>query len=221
MPRRTAWPLVALAALAFAPLAGLLLRVWTQGGRISGADGLLVLDQMQYLNWLRQAGSHGLIANLYDLADGPRTFVHPGLLVSGALHALGLATIAAYLVWKPVAIASLWWGAVRWTERFLPAPRQRVAVVALALLFASPIAALVGWTGAGGESVKFSFDFLSGELSPGNYLWGYLFTAIAVGLLPLALLAYESGHLGRAAAWGLLAAWLQPWQGATLVLVVL
>ena len=33
--------------------------------------------------------------------------------------------------------------------------------------------------------MKFHFDFLSGELSRGNYLWGYLFTAIAVGLLPL------------------------------------
>jgi hypothetical protein len=116
---RAAWPLLALTALALAPLAGLLLRVWTQGGRISGADGLLVLDQMQYLNWLRQAGDHVLIGNLYDLADGPRTFLHPGLLLSGALNALGLPAAAAYLAWKPVAIVALWAGAVAWCGRFL------------------------------------------------------------------------------------------------------
>ncbi len=214
-----AWPLVALTALALAPLAGLLVRVWTQGGRISGADGLLVLDQMQYLNWLRQAGSHVLIENLYDLADGPQTFLHPALLVSGGLNALGLAAPAAYLLWKPVAIAALWWGAVRWCRRFLPDERSRLAAVTLALLFASPVAAVVGWSGAGGEDLKFRFDFLSGELTAGNFLWGYLFTAIAVGLMPLALLAYERGAIGTAAAMGLLVAWLQPWQGATLLLV--
>ena len=216
----TLWPLAALTALALAPLAGLLLRVWTQGGRISGADGLLVLDQMQYLNWLRQAGEHGLISNLYDLADGPRTFLHPGLLLSGGLNALGLGAAASYLVWKPVAVLALWAGAVAWARRLVPDDRRRLAVVVVALLFASPIAALVGWTGWGGEPRKFSFDFLSGELSPGNYLWGYLFTAVAVGLLPLALLAYDRGRLGWAAAAGLVVAWLQPWQGATLLLVL-
>jgi len=217
------WPLVALAllaGLALAPLAGLLLRVWTQGGRISGGDGLLVLDQMQYLNWLRQAGEHGLIVNLYDLAPGPRTFLHPGLLVSGALHELGLGAIAAYLVWKPVAVLALWWGALAWARRFLPGERSRAATVLLATLFASPLAALVGWSGLGGQTLKFQFDFLSGELSAGNYLWGYLFTALAVGLMPLALLAYERGRLPLAASTGLLVAWLQPWQGATLLLVV-
>ena len=43
--------LVALGALAFAPLAGLLLRVATKGGYFTGGDGLLVLDQLQYFNW--------------------------------------------------------------------------------------------------------------------------------------------------------------------------
>ncbi len=215
------WLLAALAALALAPLAGLLARVWLEGGRISGADGLLVLDQMQYLNWLRQAGEDGLIANSYDLARGPRSFLHPGLLISGGLNQLGLGAIASYLVWKPVAVLALWWGAVRWGERFLGDPRSRWAAACIALLFASPLAALVGWSGLGGQSLKFDFDFLSGELTAGNYLWGYLFTAIAVGLMPLVLLAYERGRIGLAAGGGLVVAWLQPWQGATLILVVL
>ena len=67
---------VALGALAIAPLAGLLLRVWSKGGYVAGGDGYLVLDQMQYLNWLRQSGSHLLIENLYDLAPGPVSYTH-------------------------------------------------------------------------------------------------------------------------------------------------
>ena len=31
-----------------------------------------------------------LVGNLYDLAPGPRSFLHPGVSISGALHALGL-----------------------------------------------------------------------------------------------------------------------------------
>ena len=213
--------LLALLVLAFAPLAGLLLRVWTKGGYVSGGDGLLVVDQMQYLNWLRQAGDHLLIENLYDLAPGPRTFLHPGLAVSGALHSLGVGTIAAYLVWKPIAVLALWAGAIVWCARFLAPGRRRTAAVCLALFFASPVAAIVGQTGLGGPSLKIDFDFLSGELTSGNYLWGYPFTAIAVGLMPLGLIAHERRRHAWAAAAGLLIAWLQPWQGATYLLVVL
>ena len=210
---------VALGALAFAPLAGLLLRVATKGGHWAGADGFLVLDQMQYVNWTRQAAGHGLIANLYDLLPGPRSFLHPGVLVSGLLNLLGVPAAWAYIAWKPAAVLALWAGAKAWVERFVPAPR-RLPALALALFFCSPVAALVGWTGWGGLDARFDFDFLSGELTTNNYLWGYLFTAIAVGLMPLGLLAHERGRTGVAAAIGLGVAWLQPWQGATYLLVV-
>ena len=210
----------ALAAVAFAPLLGLLVRVWREGGYISGGDGLLVLDQMQYFNWLRQAADHGLIANYYDLKPGPRPFLHPGLLLSGGLERLGLGFIAAYLVWKPVAVLALFAGARAWCARFLPTGRDRVAAVAMAVLFASPVAALVGWGRIGPGHWTYWFDFTGGEISPMNWLWGYLFTAIAVGLLPLALLAYERDRLGWAAAGAVAVSWLQPWQGATLLVVL-
>ena len=67
-----------------------------------------------------------LIANLYDLAPGPRSFLHPGAAPLGRAHALGLGTTAAYLVWKPVAVLALWAGAVAWAGRFL-ARRERSA----------------------------------------------------------------------------------------------
>jgi hypothetical protein len=217
--------LAALAALSVAVLAGLLIRVWTKGGIVTGSDGLLVIDQLQYLNWLRQAGDHLLIGNLYELHSAPgvtwhRSFLHPGLVVSGLLHRAGLGLAASYLVWKPVAVAALFAGALLYVRRFLDHTGDRRLALVVALFGASPIAALVAWTGTGGAAREFDFDFFARELWPGNYLWGYLLTAIAVGLLPLALLAYERGRLGWAAAAGLLAAWFQPWQGATLILVI-
>ncbi len=212
--------LAALALLAFGPVIALGLWVAAKGGHLVGADGFLVVDQGQYLNWTRQAGEHVLIGNLYDLAPGPRSFLHPGLLVSGGLYALGVAPAVAYLAWKPVAVLALFAGARRWSQRFLPEERSALASTALILLFASPVAAAVAWAGFGAQT-RLHFDFLSGELTMSNFLWGYLFTAIAVGLMPLGLLAYERERTGLAALSGALVSWLQPWQGATYLLVLL
>ena len=227
LDRFEAGVLVALLALAMAPLVGLLVRVWTKGGLVTGADGFLVADPLQYLTWLREAGNHVAVANLYDLESGPYSFVHPGVVISGLLHRLGLGEVAAYMVWKPVAVLALVAGAVALTRRFVARLDDRRLALVVALFFASPIAALVGWAGIGGNDTKFDFDFVSGELWPGTYLWGYLFTALAVGLMPLGILAYERGRAGggarplvAAAACGLFSAWMQPWQGATFVAVV-
>jgi hypothetical protein len=212
--------LATLAALAFAVLGGLLLRVWLRGGVVTGADGFLVADPMQYLDWARQAGEHWLIANRHDLADGPRDFAHPGLLLSGLLYRLGAGPAVAYLAWKPVAIGVLFAGSLLLVRRTVPGTGDRRLALVLALFFCSPVAAIVGWAGLGDEGDKLSIDFVTGELWTGSYLWGYLFTAIAVGLLPLGLLAYERGRGGLAAGAGLLCAWLQPWQGVIFALVL-
>ena len=220
--------LAAFAAMALAPLVGLLVRVWTQGGVITGADGFLVLDPMQYVNWLRQSGESGAAANLYDLAPGPHSFVHPGLLISGLLYRLGFGVVLAYLVWKPVAVVALFAGAFLFAGRFLARAGDRRVAVILGLFFASPIAAVVGWTSAAESAVKFNLDFVSGELWTGTYLWGYLFTAVGVGVMPLGLLAFERARTGSstrplvlASAIGLIVSWLQPWQGATFALILI
>ena len=219
--------LAALFALSVAVLAGLLVRVWAKGGVVTGSDGFLVVDQAQYLNWVREAGSHVLIGNVYDLEPGPRSFLHPGVLVSGVLHQLGLGVVAAYMAWKPVAVAALFAAALAWTRRFLDRRDDRRLALVLVLFTASPLAALVGWSGAGDARDKFNFDFLSNEMWPGNWLWGYLFTALAVSALPLGLLAYERARAGGRTRWvaataaaGLVCAWFQPWQGATFVIVL-
>ena len=59
----------------------------------------------------------------------------------------------------------------------------------LALFAVMPASWLVAWTGWGGNPRQYTFDFISGEMWSGQYLWGYLMTAIAVALMPLVLLA--------------------------------
>src|SRR4051794_22046715 len=219
--------LLALCALALCVLIGLLVRVWIKGGLVTGADGYLVVDPLQYLNWLNQAGDHGLVRNLYDIAPSSRSFLHPGVLLAGLAHRAGLGLVASYMLFKPVAIGALFCGALFYTRRFLPRRDDRRLALVLALFACSPVAALVGWANLGSEFRQFQFDLISGEMWTGSYLWGYLFTAIAVGIMPLGLLAYERGRRGQgkwiawAAAAGLMAGWLQPWQGATFAGIIL
>jgi hypothetical protein len=216
--------LVALAGLSLLVLAALL----TKGRALTGADGLLASDQLQYFNWIRQAGEHGLIGNEYDLAPDQRVFLHPGFLLSGVASSwLGLTVPLSYLLWKPVAVALLFWGALRYVRRLLPAGGARICGLLLALFAVMPASALVAWTGLGGKPRQYTFDFIAGELASAQYLWGYLMTAIAVALMPLVLLAVEDWRSSRrtrtlalAAAGALLVTWLQPWQGGTLVLVI-
>jgi hypothetical protein len=219
--------LAVLAALAMAVLGGLLLKVWIGGGVVTGADGFLVADPLQYLDWARQAGEHGLIGNRHDLAPGERSFLHPGLLLSGLAWRLGAGPAVAYLLWKPVAVGILFAGTIALVRRFLTRSDDRRLGLVLALFACSPVAAIVGWGGLGGSGDKFQVDFITGELWSGSYLWGYLFTAIAVGALALGLLAYERARAGGgapamalAAVAGLVCAWLQPWQGATFAIVI-
>lgn len=217
--------LIALAGLSLAILAGLLVR----GRPLSGADGLLAADQLQYFAWIREAGAHGLIGNRFDLAPGARSFLHPGFLLSGLVHRfLGLSIPLAYLLWKPVAVGITFFGCRAYVRRLLPVgPRRHVALI-LALFAVMPASAFVAWSGWGGKPREYTFDFITGEMWSGQYLWGYLMTAIAVFLMPFILLGVErwrsegrTSTLVWASAGTLLVCWLQPWQGATLALIVI
>src|SRR4051794_23793671 len=192
-----------------------------KGRPLSGADGLLASDQLQYFAWIREASHHLLIGNRFDLAPGDRAFLHPGFAISGGLHALGLSVPLSYLAWKPVAVGVTFYGCLRYVHRLLPTPGARHTALLLALFAVMPAAWLVAWSGWGGNPREYTFDFISGEMWSGQYLWGYLMTAIAVFLMPLALLAHERGRTGWAAAGALIVCWLQPWQGATLAVIVL
>jgi hypothetical protein len=216
--------LVALSGLSLLILAVLL----TKGRPLSGADGAFAHDQLQYFTWIRESADHGLVGNQYDLAPDNRVFLHPGFLLSGLLIAtLGLSVSLSYLLWKPVAVAALFLGTLLYVRRLLSSSGQRRVALALALFSVMPASALVAWSNWGGARREFTFDFISGEMWSGQYLLGYLMTAIAVGLMPLVLLAVEAWRrerrtkmLALACVGALVVAWLQPWQGATVAAIV-
>jgi hypothetical protein len=168
------------------------------------------------------------------------TFLHPGVLLSGGLSALGLSVPLAYLVWKPVGLVVFFWGARRYVHRLLAGVWERRAALALALLFIPPAVgawALLEESGAapglydalGGGETSGTLDFIAQQLWPAGQLWGYLLNAVALGMMPIAFLlseralseAREGVVAGRttllAAAAVLVVSWLHPWQGATMI----
>ena len=218
--------LVAFAGVSLALLVPLL----TRGRPLSGSDGLFPADQLQYFAWIRDASENVLVGNRFDLAPGGRPFLHPGFLLTAVVHKItGIGIPWVYIaLWKPLAVGLLFAGALAYVRRLLPAGGPRHSGLILALFAVMPTVALVAWTGWGGNARQYTFDFISGEMWTGQYLWGYLFTAIAVGLMPLVLLAAERWREGRGGTRTLVLAtlgafvvmYLQPWQGATLCAVV-
>ncbi len=120
-------------------------------------------------------------------------------------------------------------GALLYVRRLLPPGGARHTALLLVLFAVMPASALVAWTDWGGKPRQYTFDFISGEMWTGQYLWGYLMTAHRG--LPDAARAARRRALARDAAararsclrraGALLVCWLQPWQGGTLALIVL
>ncbi len=224
--------LVAFAAMSVSILAALAVRPLA----MTGAESGVVADQLQYFAWIRVAGDHFVIRNVWDIdPDGTSYFVHPGFVISGLFHRAGLSIPAAYLLpWKPVAVIAVFLGFRAYVHRLVQGRGARLAALAIALFYVSPLAAALDLLSIGGLDFRKEMRFLAGEVFPGVYVWGYLMTAIAVGLVPLVLLAAERArdperraegrsarwYAGWAAAGALIISWLQPWQGTALILTV-
>ena len=193
--------LVALAALAFAVLAGLLLRVWLQGGLVTGADGFLVADPMQYLDWARQAGEH-----VADRATATTSRPARARSCTRGCCSPGCSTGSGPGRRSPTWSGSRWRSAVLFAgalaARAAPVPeRATTGAWRSCSRCSSARRSRRSWLGrAWRRGDKLSIDFVTGELWTGSYLWGYLFTAIAVGLVPLGLLACEQRRAGVLAA---------------------
>jgi hypothetical protein len=218
-----------LATWGFAPLVALIIDVAVHGGVLSGSDGgAPSADQFQYMAWIREAGMHGLIANSFELTPTHAVFLQPMFLLSGIAWRLGLGIQLAYLVWKPVAMLALLFGFARYASR-AERGSARVGVLLLALFCLSPALPALDWAGQLHGATRFDWLLAVEELSPVWQLWGYPSTAIAIGLMPLALLAAERAltetgpartrPLILATVAAALVAWLHPWQGATLALI--
>ena len=98
---------------------------------------------------------------------------------------------------------------------------RRIALV-LCLFYISPAWVLVNGAHLTHWAHASLLQSIDTEIWPVIYLWGYPFTAIAVGVFVFALLAYERDRRMHrvgvvAPLLGLVCAWLQPWQAATLI----
>lgn len=241
--------LVALAAWGLFPIVLLLAHAaqlhaqFTGADGLIGADGVLGADQLQYLAWARDAAVHGgLASDLFTFAPSDHVYLEPLFAITGWLYRLGLSLPLAYLLWKPVAILAMFLAAVAWARRMfgdrLPA---RAAAIILCLFLYTPLTALFSWAQLGSSGpFRFQLYLLGNELLAADKLWGYVPSAIGLALVPAALLAVERaldpdrgaapGRRGRrrrielpavmlAAAASLVASWLHPWQGITLILI--
>jgi hypothetical protein len=223
-------------ALVLLTLAGLasfiaVILAWRARGSLvwTGTDGPYIGDQMQYLGWIRDSAHGVLIGNPFVLDDRPRAFAHPGLMISGVLHRFGLSAAAAYLVWKPVAIVALFVAIRAYVHRMLDGTAPRRVALVLAALALTPVPAMVDWFNLVehpivGRNIIY-WQAIAFDMWPTLYLWGYPFTAIAVAAMVGCFLAYERDReSGRATRWpplfGLLCAWMQPWQGSTVLAVI-
>ena len=216
--------LVALTVLSLWLGGAMYLRARHLGLHWTGTDGPFIGDQMQYLGWIRDAADNLRIGNPFRIEQGPQVFVHPGLAVSGLLTRVGMSAAASYLVWKPVAVLALFFGVRAYVHRLVEGTWARLAALALALFGLSLMQDAHRLGLANGLSAL-TDRILGLEMWPVLYLWGYPFTALAVAMMPVALLLAERSRRQSAIPWAaavaaLLCSWLQPWQGSTLVAVM-
>jgi hypothetical protein len=216
-----AWSLLPAAILFIQVKGGL--AIGSRGRMFTGADLFDVPDQLQYLAWIRDAGSHVLFANRFNIAPDPHLFLHPLFGLSALVWKLGASLQLSYLLWRPVAVAVVFVGFAAYVRRLLPAGGwPRPAALTLALFLFTPATAVAELADVGDAHLRFGLRVVGLELFPG----GYTAIGIVVGLMPLYLLAIErlvAGGRARArtmagaAAAGLLVMWIHPWQGLILL----
>ncbi len=208
-PHVDRFDLLALAVLACLSVWILGLDVWQviAHGRIwTGADGIYIEDQMQSMSWIQGILHHGASPDLYVLVHTPADLFQPLVAISAGLAALGLAPYLALLLWKPVAVAGIFFATRAYVRRTVSGLWPRRAALLLALFFA--------WGAVIGDSWIV------------NWSWGYPFALIALACTLGALLCYGRDRAAGRVGWlppllGAMASWLHPWQGETLILVLL
>jgi hypothetical protein len=218
-------------ALAWAavPMAVAVYHTLRHGGVLTGTDSPLPgADQLFYIDSIRQSGAHLLIADHFDLVIGRAVFLHPLYLLGGIVWRLGVPIQGAFWALSLLAAPALALGALALGRPCLQGRGERAVAVAVGMFYMSPLVPLLAWTGAVAGYQRFLLEVPAGESMPAWQLWGYPHSAVAVGLLALALAGAASIAAGappsaRRLAWmagaGALASWLHPWQGAIFIAV--
>ncbi len=215
-----------LAVVAVFFLAGMSTAVilWRRSGpdhMWTGTNGPYLVDQMQYLGWIRSSFRDILIGNPFTSSGGTRDFLYPPLVVSETLVRLGVSTWLSYLVWTPVAAVALALSVRTLVRRSMVGTASRRVALVLALFYISPLWYLANtfhWP-------ILYFGAYSLEMWPVGYLEGYPFTALAIAFFIGTILKYQRGRdecrfAAGAPLCALLCAWLLPWPGGTLLLVL-
>jgi hypothetical protein len=139
--------LAVMAAWTAFPVVALVIYVSSHGGVLTGANGYDPFDQMQYLAWIRDAGTHVLASNLWRIAPTPHDYLQPMYLVSAGLWRLGIPLQAAYMIFKPVGLLLLFGGCAWYAQRMLPGRRWlQMAAVMVAVFYLSPVLQIATWT---------------------------------------------------------------------------
>jgi hypothetical protein len=204
--------LVVFAALSVWVLALDLWQVVVNGRDWTGTDGLYLVDQMQYLAWIRDASHHFLIANLFVLRSTPADYFQPAIVVSGGLSAIGIPAWLSLLLWKPVAVVAFFFVTREYVHRSISGLWPRRVALLLALFF-------------GSFTIVYGSFSVLGDLFPAFLSWGYVFGLIALAAVVGGLLTYDRARAVHRLAWtpgllGALAGLLHPWNGEMMILVV-
>jgi hypothetical protein len=204
--------LVVFAAVSLWVLGLDLWQVVVNGREWTGTDGVYIVDQLQYLAWIRSASHHLLVSNLFVLRSTPADYFQPAVMISGGLSALGIAPWVTLLLWKPVAVGAAFYAVRAYTHRLLGGRWTRLTAIVLALFF-------------GSFTVIYGSVGVIGDLFPGFLSWGYTFGLLALAAMVAALVIYDRlrGSGGSGLVPGLLgagASLLHPWNGELLIVVV-
>ena len=182
-----------LAIWAFAPLVVLGTYAAIHGGQLNGAYGTDSFDQLAYLAWIRDEGSHLLASNLWSAVATPHDYLHPMFVISGLLWRLGVPIQVAYLLWTPVALIVLFAGFAAYVHHLLPDDRRgQAAALFLGLFYVTPVLALAVWTGHLTAAHRYDLVLVTDDAYAALNLWGFAHTAITIGLMPVFLLAAET-----------------------------
>jgi hypothetical protein len=198
--------LLLLAAISVWVLVLDLVHVGSHRGVWDGTESAYVVDQLQYLAWIRDASTHHLLAsNLFVLHSTPHDYLQPMVAVSAGLVALGVTPPIALVVWQPVAIAGLF-VAVRGFVRNQLRGRLAVRAALVLALFAG-------------------LPWMYFDLWLPFWSWGYQEALLALACATGALLLYQRARRRGPLIWvasvlGALASWLHPWQGEILVMLI-
>src|SRR6516165_8597470 len=205
--------LIAFAAVSVFVLALDLWRVVFNGAVWTGTDGVYIVDQMQYLAWIRDASHHFLAGNLFVLRNTPVDYFQPAVVISGGLTALGMPAWLSLLLWKPVAVLAFFFAVRAYARHSVEGVWPRRTVLVLALFFGSFTLVYGNWS-------------VLGDLFPGFLTWGYVFGLLALAAMVWALVIYQDARETGRRLWvpgllGALATLLHPWNGELLIGLVL